>query len=392
LELLPPTITDPDGLARVGEILRLRPTAAETSALRARLFGANTWQQLVDFASAHGILMPCISALRERALLLPLPQAAQLGKGESAHVTRALEDIYARHLERRRALRGELAEVVTALNRRGIAPLLIKGARYLVADCPSWSEARDMRDLDIVVPRERGAEAVAALEAEGYVAQAGGPTDHHLPELRHPDRSFSVELHIEALGYVSRRLLATDLLWAVSRPGTLEDLDLRILPPAWHLLHALLHHQVSDRGYARRLLAIKDVWEFSRTADALAPEEWHAVGRHMQSAGAADVLGSFIAQAERLFGLAAPAGVGLSAPARAHAEATLRRAQAPHWLRCLLFTADKLRFAFAPATLAVRYPKATGNPLGVTARHIGFLLRLHGGVTWRRMSGRDGTP
>jgi hypothetical protein len=380
LELLPPTITA-DDLTLVGEILRLRPTAQETGALRAKLFGdGSSWQRLVDVANAHAVLPPCICALKDRALLLPLPRSARPDGSPVRHVTQTLEDVFTRHLARRAALRGELAAVVAALNRGGIAPLLIKGARYLTDDHPPWSEARGMRDLDILVPRASGAAAVSALQADGYAAANGEvPTDHHLPEMRRAGRHFSVELHTEALGYAGRRLLATDQLWAVALPGHLDNLELRVLPPAWHMLHALVHHQVSDRGYARRLLAIKDVWEFAAMADGLAPADWLAIADQMRGAGA-DILGSFIAQAELMLGLAPPELAAPSAAARAHAAATLRRAQSPLWLRRVLFTADKLAFAFAPQTLAVRYPERNRNPIAVTARHIGFLLRHHGGM------------
>jgi hypothetical protein len=386
LEVLPPTIADAESLGLIGEILRVRPTVPATSALRAKLF-RSSWQQLVDFASGHAVLMPCILALKQRALLLPLPRSG--GKGSGTHVTSVLEDAYARHLDRRAALREQLAELVAALNRHGIVPLLIKGGRYLTDDSPPWSEARDMRDLDILVPRGSAAAAIAALEAEGYAAASReAPTDQHLPEMRRSDRCSTVEPHVEALGYAGRRIVATDLLWSVSVAGCLADRQLRVLPPAWHLLHALLHHQVSDRGYARHVLALKDVWEFACHADGLPAEDWRAIAHHMQRAGAADILGSLIAQAELLFGLVPPASVTPSAAARAHAEKTLRRAQSPTWLRRFLFAADKLSFAFAPQTLAARYPGSKGNPLGVAGRHIGFLLRLHGADTLRRLRNR----
>jgi len=388
LELLPPTIADAESLKLVGEILRLKPTLAQTSELRVRLFGRNfSWQALVDLAAAHGVLMPCIFALKQRSLLLPLPRAAR--GAADAHVTPRLEAAYAQHLARRDALQSELAKVVAALNGGGIVPLLIKGARYLTGDCPPWGEARAMRDLDIVVPRERGADAVAALRAAGYVANAAAaPTDQHLPEMWQGGGHFAIEPHIEALGFAGRKLLPTDLLWSVSLPGHLAGCKLNVLPPAWHMLHAALHHQVSDRGYARHLLAIKDVWEFAQLAGGLGEADWRTIADHMHRVGAADILGSFVAQAETLFALAPPLGFAPPPKARTHAATTLRRVQSPYWLRRALFVADKLRFAFARETLATRYPAAGAGPLAATRRHIGFLFRLHGPDAVRRVIGR----
>jgi hypothetical protein len=390
LELLPPTISDESSLALLGEILRVGYTLQDTSALRSKLFGSGfSWQVLVDFAGTHGVLPPLILALRQRALLLPLPRAAR-GANTESHVSSRLTAAYAQHLARRDELRAQLSEVLGALDRRAVVPLLIKGARYLAEDCAPWCEARGMRDLDVVVRPQEAERAVEALRAIGYASgSAPVPAEHHLPEMRKPGRYFPVELHTEALDFAGSKLLASAHLWDVSGPGRLGEHAARILPPEWHLLHALLHHQVGDRGYARRTLAMKDLWEFSRQGSALAPEGWRSIAAHMERGVASDMLGSWIVQAGRLFGLAPPAEVGISRRARAHAEATLRRARAPYWLRRTLFVADKLRFAFAPETLMVRYRlDQGGSGVAAIAAHIGFLLRLHRGNLVKRMTGR----
>jgi hypothetical protein len=400
LELLPPTIKDDGSLALLGEILRVDYTLQDTSALRAKLFGgAFSWQALVDLAGQHGVLPPLIHALKERSLLLPLPRA---GRGENleGHVSSRLAAAYAQHLARRDALRVQLIEVLAALDRGAVVALLIKGARYLADDCPPWCEARPMRDLDILVEPQQAEPAAEALRALGYVgagapgAGAPGangplPAEHHLPEMRKPGRHFTVELHTQALDFAGSKLFPSAQLWALSVRGRVAEHEARILPPAWHLLHALLHHQAGDRGYARRTLALKDLWEFSRQGSALAPEDWRTIAAHMARGGGADMLGSWIVQAGRLFGLAAPAGVTISRRARAHAEATLRRAHAPYWLRRALFVGDKLRFGFAPETLTVRYRLDPDRSASTAiSAHIGFLLRLYRGNLLKRLTGR----
>lgn len=389
MELLPPTITDEDSLALMGEILRVGTTLQDTSALRGKLFGsAFSWQVLVDFAGQHGVLPPLIFAFQQRSLLLPLPRAIR-GANIEGHVSSRLAAAYAQHLARRSEQREQLCEVLTALDRSGIVPLLIKGARYLTDGCAPWCEARAMRDLDIVVRPQEAERAAQALRAIGYAGGSGPlPAEHHLPEMRKPGRSFPVELHTQALDFAGSKLLATEQLWAVSGAGHLADHAFRVLPAQWQMLHAVLHHQVGDRGYARHTLAIKDLWEFAQQGHALSPEAWGLVAAHMERSGGAEILGSWIVQAGRLFALAPPAGIEISAAARAHAEATLRRARAPYWLRRGLFVADKLRFAFAPETLAVRYGLGEGAGATAIARHIGFLLRLHRGNAFKRMFGR----
>jgi hypothetical protein len=390
LELLPPTISSENSLALLSEILRVDYTLQDTSALRSKLFGDDfSWQVLVDFAGAHGMLAALVFELKQRSLLLPLPRAIH-GANIDGHVSSRLEAAYAQHLARRNELREQLSEVLAALNLRKIVPLLIKGARYLTDGCAQWCEARGMRDLDILVRREDADSAIEALRAIGYACgNDPSPADHHLPEMRKPGRHFPVELHTQALSFAGRKLLATEHVWAVSDTGRLAGHAFRVLPDEWQLLHALLHHQVSDRGYARHILAIKDLWEFAKLGHALPQENWRSIAAHMEGGGGSEFLGSWIVQAGRLFGLAPPAGVAISANARDHAEATMRQARSPYWLRRALFVADKLRFAFSGATLAVRYRLGEGDSgAPAMAKHIGFLFRLHRGNALRRMIGR----
>lgn len=390
MELLPPDISSERSLALLSDILRVDCTLQDTSTLRAKLFANDfSWQVLVDFASSHGLLAPFVLELRQRSLLLPLPRAVR-GANIDGHVSSRLEAAYAQHLARRNELREQLSEVLAALNLRRIVPLLIKGARYLTDGCAPWCEARGMRDLDILVRQEDASSAIEALRAIGYACGHDlSPTDHHLPEMTKPGRCVPVELHTHALGFAGRMLFATEHVWAVSSTGRLGDHAFRLLPDEWQLLHALLHHQVSDRGYARHILAIKDLWEFANLGHALPQEKWCSIAAHMERGGGSEFLDSWIVQAGRLFGLAPPAGVAISATARHHAEATLRRARSPYWLRRALFVADKLRFAFSPKTLAVRYRLDEGDwGATATAKHIGFLFRLHRGNVFKRLIGQ----
>ena len=93
------------------------------------------------------------------------------------------------------------------------------------------------------------------------------------------------------------------------------------------------------------------------------------------------MLSSWTAQANRLFQLDAPDALLNHAAGRDHAEATFKRARASYGLRQALFIADKLNFAFAPGTLALRYGKERGGAAALS--HIGFLWRRRGQMAKR---------
>jgi hypothetical protein len=110
----------------------------------------------------------------------------------------------------------------------------------------------------------------------------------------------------------------------------------------------------------------------------------------MDEAGTFDLLGSWLAQAHRLFGAPLPEGLALSAAAAQNAASTLIRASAPHWRRRTSFVVDQLRYAFSKPMLAARYGKA---PEAISARdgarYLLRLLRQHRGRLLRRLVGHQ---
>lgn len=391
MELLPPSISNLRLLSLLGNILAVQATPEDTAKLRLAFVDREfSWQRLADFAEAQGMIFPLIWSLSKRGLLLPVP-AKHRAQAHVDHPTAVLRSAYAHYLERRRKQREQLLAIISTLNAAGITPLLLKGARYLIDPKQAWREARDMRDLDILVREDDGQKALAALIRAGYRSEPDFfPVDQHFPLLMLSGFPSAVELHTEALAYAARKILPTEAVWRHAIRGPADHGEFYILSDEWHLLLGVLHHQVSDRGHARRLLALKGLWEFAALGEELPSPGWHAIAQHMAAQGQLDVLASFIAQAHRLFGLACPAEVAISSEARAHAKSTFTRASLPYSLRRGLFLADQLRFGFSRETMAVRY----GSPeqamsLSSLARHLAFLARYHRGRILGRITGRS---
>jgi hypothetical protein len=390
LELLPPSIPDTGSLNLLETMLAVRPSAATSAELRLRTLDPGfSWQALADLAESQGVIFPLIWSLNQRSLLLPLPKRARAA-GSVEHPTAVFQEVYRQYLARRSKQREQLGAVVKALNAAGITPLLLKGARYLLAAPGSWCEARDMRDLDILIHRDDAQKAIRSLEQIGYRLDGRfSPTDQHLPSLWLDDAPSSVELHIEALSYSARKILSTSDVWGRAIETSDDCGAYMSLPDEWQLLLGLLHHQVSDRGHVRRLLAVKALWEFASLGNTLPAPGWQAVADHMASASRSDVLGSFAAQASQLFGMEGPPAVAISARARAHAAGAYRRAFWPYSLRRCLFLVDQFRHGFSREVLSVRYgDSGSGMPLGAVGRHLAFLVSYHRGRLLRRITGR----
>lgn len=160
-----------------------------------------------------------------------------------------LEFVHTENRRRNAALRLQVRDIATCLNRIGIEPVLLKGAVRLVDGLyrdPGW---RFMRDLDLLVARARLPDAIAQLAAAGYrptPRAAGWPAHHkHLPPLhRHGDAAV-VEIHCELLPE-HQELCPARGVFARSRLLELEGARVRI-PDTVDQLAQLIGHDRFDR-------------------------------------------------------------------------------------------------------------------------------------------------
>jgi hypothetical protein len=391
MNLLPPPISASD-LALLAGILGVPKAEDAIAALRLRLIKqCVSWQRLVQLAGEQGVLFPLIGALLRAKLLPPVPQK-QSAERITAHPTVQLEAVYQEHLARRERQKDQLSAILKSLNRRGVQPLLLKGARYLLAPAGDWCESRDMRDIDLLIHPENSALAMRALIADGYIAdQRPVPLDQHLPELWRGGCPSAVELHIESLSFSARSYLPTDHLWRQAVRTTTAEGEFFTLPIEGQLLYAVLSSQISDRYHAQRVLDLKSLWECAMLARDVSEQYWNKLADDGARRGHADVLASALLQSAQLFGTALPSAMTVSPAARAHAFAAIENAAAPEWRRRLRFLSDQLTFAFARDTLAARYRIAPSDVgVGTRARHLLFLFGHYQGRIAMRLFGRRG--
>jgi hypothetical protein len=386
--MTPAQIHDVALLELLGDLLRPDIDPSATGAMRLRLMQQGfSWQALVDLARGQGVLLPLIFALSARGLLPPVPRSI---RHSDYHVTARLGTMFRQHLARRELEKRQLDSVLLRLARAGIAPLILKGARYLVEPVAPWCEARPMADFDILVRAGDAERAFAALTDEGYRQMASShfkpELSHHLPAIEHPDQPLPIELHIRSLARAGDKIMSTEHVWAQAiRPAGVSYF---VLPAKWHALHGLLHHQIQDRGHVQRVLNVKALWEWTMLASTFASDDWDVIWTHMRAAGASDVLDSWLFQAHRMFGLKLTHFPTVSATARAHASASFGLASRPYWIRRIRFIAGQLRVSFARDTLALKYGVL---PSRVSLLHCGKnlidLLRGHRGKVLARLTG-----
>ena len=147
----------------------------------------------------------------------------------------------------------ELADIATALGDRGVPLMLLKGL-HLAVDVYDARPLRTMGDIDIMVPRDRLADAERALAAAGFGVQPVADltdfcrTNPHLPRMAPPrGRGIGVEVHWTIERPTSPFDIRHEELWAHARTIDVDGRAMHVLTPehlALHLcLHACFHHR-----------------------------------------------------------------------------------------------------------------------------------------------------
>jgi hypothetical protein len=161
-----------------------------------------------------------------------------------------VSEVFSRNLARNDRLATQLEEAVLTINERGITPTLLKGAAILAtstrADIGSWM----MSDLDIMIPADNVAEAMAALASIGYKTrfEANPKSNKWYADLGRPMDVGMLDLHRSLPGPAFFYPEAEDLQkhFKLTRIGRAEA----YLPSTtFHALIMIIHDQFQDYDY-----------------------------------------------------------------------------------------------------------------------------------------------
>lgn len=231
--------------------------------------------------------------------------------GAPEEVRRRLRPAYRDIALRNAVLFRYTAQITKALAERGIPVMLLKGmhlARYTYAE-PAM---RSMADVDIMVPRDRLAEAEQVFLAHGY-----GPTprpdlaefcswSNHLAKLTKPNAPvFEVHWGIERPTSPFRIDLTG--LWRRARPDMLEDAPVLLLALEDLLLHLVLHvsyHHRFDRSAFKGLMDIHAV--IVRHRDTI---DWRVLADRSVEWGASGFVYATLKLSAQLLGTPVPMAV-----------------------------------------------------------------------------------
>jgi Uncharacterised nucleotidyltransferase len=291
----------------------LSPLHAEpVGALRDDLGGGTlAWESVVDLASRHLITPVLYQGLADKGLLHDLP----------AEVRTYLEAVHELNGERNRRIADQLQEIIAMLNAVGIEPVLLKGVAYLVTDLYRDPAARVIGDIDLLVPNDQLAAAVAALTAIGY-REAGlddfsfAAHHHHTPLARQHDAA-AVELHTEAVAEPFTPFLPTARILGGARRVEADGRRFRLPAPQDQIVHNIVHTQLTDRHYWLAQVPLRPLSDLARLRLTSEDQiDWQRILVVFDRAGHGSACRAWLLAAEQLLGQYLPGVVRPNLSAR----------------------------------------------------------------------------
>jgi hypothetical protein len=274
------------------------------------------WALLIEAANRTYLTPALDAALRGGRIDVP---------GEVADY---LAMIAERNRTRNRRLRSQLRELVGALNRVGIAPLLLKGAAGLFDSPDDYASTRIVTDLDLLVGAGRITDACAVLESLGYRRLEGrAPGAHAAGDFIRDIDVGAVDLHVHLLNEPQLLPVADVLERSVLTES--GGLQARCLAPTDRVLHLLLHDLVQDQGLHDGRLNIRHLHEIAILAAAGSPVCWDEIVARLALRRLDPALGSALLAAHALFGMTLPSAVRPSPAARVMAWRALLQLRYP---------------------------------------------------------------
>ncbi len=358
-----------DRLLFLARCLSFAPPSGADQAFRRILRSADLpWKEILALADRELLTPSLWVRLRDREWAEDLPREVGL----------QLRRRHAVNLIRNDRMRGELERVIGRLNEAAIEPVVLKGGVDLLLGRYPDPGARVTRDFDILVARADVERAAAALAGLGYspVPREAAFVTYYV-ELAAPGRVAPIDLQ----WYVSsqRDVLSPDEALAASLPATARAMRFRTLSPNHQIIHNVLHSELQDRGSDIGLVWLRQLFDLAVLGQGYdGALDWRQVQDHFARRGLGAVLRNRLYLANRLLGLAPPAGFEPSIGARLHYRRCLAQLRWG-WAREISRTWATLTSPFDARLLDVIYACGTSPwRIGlVRVWHFGRLLATH---------------
>jgi hypothetical protein len=258
-----------------------------------------SWELLVEASSYHFVTPALAWCLLRAPTALPL------------EVRDYFEEILALNKRRNENLLAGLTRIIRALNAIDIEPVPLKGAARLIEGTYPAPMLRFLGDLDVLIPTDRSADAVAALISIGFYMKSYDEhlpaSHHHLRVLHDPETGAGLELHTALLLPENGPLLSTDWFYRGTQPYQLTGLTIRLPDVTRSVGHIVAHDQLLHYHYRQGKVELRQLLDLAmiraRSETAI---DWSELDDQFCRIGFGRVLATYMEFGERLLGQPRP--------------------------------------------------------------------------------------
>jgi hypothetical protein len=255
--------------------------------------------ELLIEASSHHYVTPALAWCLKDQTEIP------------SEIREYLDAVLALNARRNEGLLAGLARIVAALNAIDIEPVLLKGAARLIEASYPAPKLRFLGDLDVLIPAERSASAVVALQSIGFRMNADHETlpsscHHHLPMLYERETGVGVELHTDVVGDAGA-VIPTGWFWKGTNPVPFRDLQIRLPDATRSAGHNIAHDQLDHSNYQGRRVELRQLLDLAMIRRARESAiDWAELDERFCRMGFGEALATYLKFAEVLLGQPAP--------------------------------------------------------------------------------------
>jgi hypothetical protein len=273
------------------------------------------WESMIEVASVHLVTPALAWCLRDDAM--------------PADVRDYFASVLALNGQRNERMLAGLARMAQALNAIGIEPLLLKGCALIVEELYADPALRLQGDADVLIPKERAADALAALTRAGFATKDSDvvlPDEHHHLPMLHDSRSgLGVELHTDVISSAPDAAIATAWFGERARLVIFRDQRVRLPEPTRNIGHVIFHSHLYHALGVRNQIHLRHLLDVAMIRARYESDiDWAELDRRFVAAHYGEALATYLDFAHMLLGQPAPKLINAPRP---DAFDELRRAE-----------------------------------------------------------------
>ena len=168
-----------------------------------------------------------------------------------SEVIKLLRTLSAHQRFRNEQARKAVIEIGIILNDIGIIPVVMKGGAHILTNLYPDPAARQISDLDLLVPASRIDECRKALSAHKFepLSDYSHPRAHDSPLLSKEGLPTPLELHHQVLSFPHWNFLSPDEIYSSAARMKLSGATFFVPSPMNAVIHCIAHAQMNDHDY-----------------------------------------------------------------------------------------------------------------------------------------------